>query len=56
MLIVWISFIKSDFFIRLLGPGGLRAVAKIMYILLVAIGVMMIRRGVMGIISGGIAP
>jgi multiple antibiotic resistance protein len=56
MLIVWISFIKSDFFIRLLGPGGLRAVAKIMYILLVAIGVMMIRRGVMGIISGGITP
>lgn len=56
MLIVWISFVKSDFFIRLLGPGGLRAVAKIMYILLVAIGVMMIRRGVIGIIGGGLTP
>jgi multiple antibiotic resistance protein len=56
MFIVWISFIKSDFFIRLLGPGGLRAVAKIMYILLVAIGVMMIRRGVVGIISGCLTP
>ncbi|MDD5347495.1 MAG: MarC family protein [Candidatus Omnitrophica bacterium] len=51
MLIVWFSLAKSDFFNRLLGRGGMRATAKIMYILLAAIGVMMVRRGIVSIIA-----
>ena len=48
MFIVWITLIKADFFMKLFGVGGTRAVAKIMYILLAAIAVMMVRRGIMG--------
>lgn len=51
MVIVWFSLAKSDLFMKLIGPGGLRAVAKIMYILLAAIGVMMVRRGVLALIG-----
>lgn len=49
MLIVWITLAKADSIMRLLGSGGTRAFAKIMYILLAAIGVMMVRRGVFGV-------
>ncbi len=52
MVIVLVSLAKSDFFMKLIGPGGLRAVAKIMYILLASIGVMMVRRGVLALIGG----
>ena len=51
MAIVWLTLVKSDYFLHWLGRGGLRAISKIMYILLVAIGVMMIRRGVISIVS-----
>jgi multiple antibiotic resistance protein len=51
MIIVWITLDKSDLFIKLMGQGGLRALSKIMYILLAAIGVMMVRRGVFGIMQ-----
>lgn len=50
LLIVWITLVKSDLFIKLMGERGLRAVSKIMYILLAAIGVMMVRRGILNII------
>jgi len=49
MLIVWITLAKADFIIKLMGSNGTRAFSKIIYILLAAIGVMMIRRGFMGI-------
>lgn len=49
MLIVWITLAKADLIMRLIGAGGTRAVAKVMYILLAAIAAMMIRRGIMGI-------
>ncbi|MEW6101194.1 MAG: MarC family protein [Candidatus Omnitrophota bacterium] len=49
MLISWITLAKADFIIRLMGPSGTRAFSKIMYILLAAIGVMMVRRGIMGV-------
>lgn len=49
MLIVWITLKKADFIIKLMGVSGARAFSKIMYILLAAIGVMMIRKGVLGI-------
>lgn len=52
MVIVWISLDKADILLKWMGPGGLRAIAKIMYILLAAIGVMMIRKGVVAIIAG----
>lgn len=51
MFIVWVTLAKADFIMKLIGAGGTRAFAKVMYILLAAIAVMMIRRGVMGIIG-----
>ncbi len=48
MLIAWLCFRHSDIFTFLLGESGMRAFAKIMYILLAAIAVMMARKGVMG--------
>jgi len=49
MFIVWITLARADFIMKLMGAGGTRAFAKIMYILLAAIGVMMIRRGIEGV-------
>lgn len=51
MLIVWLTLVKSDLLVRLFGQTGLRALAKIMYILLAAIGVMMVRKGVLSTIA-----
>ncbi|MDP3732172.1 MAG: MarC family protein, partial [Candidatus Omnitrophota bacterium] len=48
MLIVWVTLVKADFIMKLMGQGGTRAFSKIMYILLAAIAVMMIRRGLTG--------
>jgi len=48
MIITWVTLAKADLVMKLLGSGGTRAVAKIMYILLAAIAAMMIRRGIMG--------
>ncbi|MFH1397743.1 MAG: MarC family protein, partial [Candidatus Omnitrophota bacterium] len=48
MLIVWFTLQKSELIIKSIGPGGSRAFAKIMYILLAAIGVMMVRKGIIG--------
>ena len=49
MLIVWITLAKANAIMKLMGVGGTRAFSKIMYILLAAIGVMMVRRGIAGI-------
>ncbi len=46
MLIVWLSLAKADLIMKLLGAGGARAFSKVMYILLAAIAVMMVRRGI----------
>lgn len=51
MLINWLMLVKADRVIALLGSSGTRAFSKIMYILLASIGVMMIRRGIMGVIA-----
>jgi multiple antibiotic resistance protein len=51
ILIVAVVFFLSDKFIRLVGPSGLRAMSKVMSLLLAAIGVMMIRKGILEIIS-----
>ncbi|MCX5714146.1 MAG: MarC family protein [Candidatus Omnitrophica bacterium] len=50
MLIVWLTLVKADLIIKLMGASGTRAFSKIMYILLAAIGIMMIRRGITGVI------
>ncbi len=50
MAIVWFTLAKADILLKWMGSGGLRALSKIMYILLAAIGVMMVRRGVMSLI------
>lgn len=52
MAIVWVTLAKADSLLKWMGPGGLRAIAKIMYILLAAIGVMMVRKGLVAIITG----
>ncbi|MBM3255681.1 MAG: MarC family protein [Candidatus Omnitrophica bacterium] len=49
MLIVWFTLARADFIMRIMGAAGTRAFSKIMYILLAAIGVMMVRRGIMGV-------
>lgn len=49
MAIVWITLDKADFFMKLMGQSGTRAFSKIMFILLAAIGVMMMRKGIAGI-------
>jgi multiple antibiotic resistance protein len=48
MVIVWITLAKANLIMNLMGAGGTRAFSKIMYILLAAIGVMMVRRGIVG--------
>lgn len=49
MFMVWITLTKADLIMKLMGATGTRAFSKIMYILLAAIAVMMVRRGIMGI-------
>lgn len=52
MFIVWLSLVKAEGIMKFLGEGGTRAFAKIMYILLAAIGVMMVRKGVSSVVTG----
>lgn len=49
--IVAVVFFFSDILIRLLGTSGSKALSKVMALLLAAIGVMMIRKGIIEIIS-----
>lgn len=48
MFFVWVTLVKADAIIKIMGPSGTRAFSKIMYILLAAIAVMMIRHGIIG--------
>lgn len=52
LILVGIVFTFSDTLMRLLGPSGSRALSKVMMLLLAAIGVMMVRKGIMDIMSG----
>lgn len=54
MLVIWFVFSKSDAVIKVMGVGGTRAFSKVADILLTAIAVMMIRKGVIDIISNHI--
>ena len=48
MFFVWLTLFKADAIIKVIGPSGIRAFSKIIYILLAAIAVMMIRHGITG--------
>jgi len=50
--IVGVVFTFSEFLLKLLGQSGSRALSKVMMLLLAAIGVMMVRRGIVEIMSG----
>jgi len=49
MAIVWLTLARADLVVKMIGLSGTRAFSKIMYILLAAIGVMMVRRGLEGV-------
>ncbi len=51
MLVIWFIFSKSDSVIKVMGVGGTRAFSKVADILLSAIAVMMIRKGIIDIIN-----
>ncbi len=52
LLILGVVLYKADIILSFLGESGARAFAKVMSILLAAIGVMMIRRGIVELVSG----
>lgn len=51
LLIVWLCFIKGQTILKLFGEGGIIAVSKVMALLLASIAVMMIRIGIVNIIT-----
>lgn len=54
LIFLVIALIKASTILSFLGEGGTRALAKIMSILLAAIGIMMVRKGIIEIISGNL--
>ena len=52
MLIAWAMLSRSDLITRVIGKEGSRGVAKVMALLMAAIGVMMMRRGVQSFLAG----
>ncbi len=52
LTIVAIVFIYADVFMQVLGKAGSRILSKVMMLLLAAIGIMMVRRGILEIIAG----
>jgi multiple antibiotic resistance protein len=51
MALMWWMFVKADLLIQKLGVGGTRALSRIMGLLLAAIAVMMVRRGIVEIVQ-----
>ena len=52
ILLAGFVFFSSDFLMKILGTAGSRGISKVSTLLLAAIGVMMVRRGIMQILSG----
>jgi multiple antibiotic resistance protein len=52
LVIAWVIFIQADRIIKVLGINGSRAIAKVAGLLLAAIAVSMMRRGVMSLLAG----
>jgi multiple antibiotic resistance protein len=51
LLITWVTFLFADSITKVLGKAGSRAVSKIAHLLLAAIAVMMIRKGVVDTVA-----
>jgi len=51
LIILGIALLKADIILSILGESGARAFAKVMSILLAAIGIMLVRRGIMELVS-----
>ncbi len=51
LCVLFIALFKADLIFHVLGENGTRAFAKIMSILLAAIGIMMVRKGIMALIG-----
>jgi len=51
LFIVWISLRNAEGIIRIVGKGGIVGISKVMALLLAAIGIMMIRLGIEGVIK-----
>lgn len=51
ILIAGLTFMTADFWIRIIGEAGSRALSKFMHLLLAAIAVMMVRKGVILILT-----
>jgi len=49
LLFIWIIFSQADRFLKILGESGAKAVSKIVSLLLAAIAVMMIRKGIVAV-------
>jgi multiple antibiotic resistance protein len=54
LVFAWWVFSRADLLIRLLGEGGAKGLAKVVSLLLAAIAVMMIRRGIIDMLKGGL--
>ncbi|GBD37790.1 hypothetical protein HRbin37_00028 [bacterium HR37] len=52
LFVLGVILFKSEVILLYLGESGARAFAKVMSILLAAIGIMMVRRGIMDMVSG----
>lgn len=52
LIILGIALLRADIILSVLRESGARAFAKVMSILLAAIGIMLVRRGIMELISG----
>ena len=50
--LAWLVFAQSQRIVRLLGHGGLQAFSQVSYLLLAAIAVQLIRRGILDIVRG----
>lgn len=51
VVIAWVVFSQSSVIVRFLGHGGLQAFSKVAYLLLAAIAVQLIRRGIVDIVG-----
>jgi multiple antibiotic resistance protein len=53
LVFAWLVFSRAALVIRVLGEGGAKGVGKVISLLLAAIAVMMIRKGIIDMLAGG---
>ena len=52
VVVAWVIFAQSQRIVRFLGHGGLQAFSQVSYLLLAAIAVQLIRRGILDLVRG----